>query len=172
MVNWPWVSLGLAVMVSSAQGCTEVTDTGGHACTLIGWSEGLTVNIASDTPMTKGVYRLVVEIPDETFDVDLKITDPGNTQDGIYVSQHVDRGNWQLNASLTGTPRASGEVSIGRLGNGGGGPNSVTLTVQQDGVEIGRLELDAIDYRKDEPNGPGCGVATTATASISIAPVQ
>jgi hypothetical protein len=44
--------------------------------------------------------------------------------------------------------------------------------VLQDNAEIGALELGSIDYDQEEINGPGCGVSESATATISIAPVQ
>ena len=159
-------SLALAVTVSFTQSCAE------KPCTDIGWQEGLTVNVSSDEPLTEGTYRFVIEIPEQKFEVDLTLEAPANTQEGVYVSKHIDRGSWQLNASLAGSTGFGtvGEVVIGRVGKTGGGPKSLSLTALQDGVEIGALELGAIDYSKDEPNGPGCGVATTAVASILITP--
>jgi hypothetical protein len=161
-------TLALAVTVTLAQGCAT------KVCTLIGWQEGLTVKVTSDEPLTGGTYRFVVEIPEETFEVDLAIADPVNTQQGVYVSRRIERGSWQVNASLSGSTSFGtlGEVVIGRFRGATGGPESLRLVALQDGVEIGSLALGAIDYREDEPNGPGCGVSKTAVASISIAPIQ
>jgi len=161
-----FASLVLAVAVSFTQSCSE------KPCTDIGWQEGLTVTLNSDEPLTGGTYRFIIEIPDDTFEVNLALQDPQNTRDGIYVSQHIDRGAWQVNASLTGSTAygTTGQIVIGRLGKTGGGPQSLRLTARQDDVEIGALELAAIDYSKDEPNGPDCGVARTAVTSILLTP--
>jgi hypothetical protein len=67
---------------------------------------------------------------------------------------------------------AYGELVIGRFAGESGGPGQATITVEQDGVGIGRLDLPTIDYRVTEPNGPGCGLATTATAELSLLPIE
>ena len=161
----------LAVTLGLAPACEA------HSCTMVGWSEGLTVNVTSDEPPTAGTYRFVIEIPNDTFEVDLPLEAPKNTRQGVIVSQRIARSSWQINASLSGLAQAEkvttlGDITIGRFEGQSGGPQSLTLTVFQDGAQIGSLELADIDYRKTEFNGPGCGVATTATASVSIAPVQ
>src|SRR5688572_24121837 len=74
-----------------------------HECTLMGWQEGLAVNVTSDEPLTPGTYRFVVEIPGQTFELELPIEEPDNTERGIYASHRVTRDNWQLNLSLTGS---------------------------------------------------------------------
>lgn len=160
--------IAAALLISIAQGCSQTS------CTLVGWSEGLTVKLTSAQPLTAGTYHFSIEIPDETFELDLKLEAPNNTEGGVYVSEHMTRGHWQLNASLTGSEAfgTSGDISVGRFKGQTGGPESLILTVRQDGTEIGRLELDEIAYRQDEPNGPGCGVATTASASLELAPLQ
>jgi hypothetical protein len=124
--------------------------------------------------LTSGTYRFVIEIPEEKLEVDLAIEDPANTQRGVYVSKRLERGSWQVNAALSGSASygTQGEIVIGRFRGETGGPESLSLTALQDGVEIGALKLGSIDYREDEPNGPGCGVAKTAVASISLAPTQ
>jgi hypothetical protein len=86
----------------------------------------------------------------------------------------MTRGHWQVNASLAGSDAfgTSGDISVGRFKGETGGPENIILTVRQDGSEIGHLELDQIAYHQDEPNGPGCGVATTASASLELTPRQ
>ncbi len=139
----------------------------------MGWTEGLTIELSSDQPLPAATYQLSIEIPDETFDLELQLNAPSNTEQGLYASKHLTRGHWQLNASLAGSNEAgSGEISIGRFNGKAGGPESVLVTVRQDGTEIGRLELDGIAYRHDEPNGPDCGVATTASAEMELTPVD
>ena len=140
----------------------------------MGWSEGLTVNMTSDKPLTVGTYHFLLEIPDESFELDLKLEAPNNTQLGHTVSKHLTRAHWQVNASLSGSDAFGtlGDISVGRFNGQTGGPESLTMTVLQDGTEIGRLELDQIAYRQDEPNGPDCGVATTASASLELAPLE
>lgn len=170
----PWLATALtlnaaaALLISLSQGCSSKT------CSEVGWNEGLTVNMTSDEPLTAGTYRVLIEIPDESFELDLKLEAPNNTQLGYTVSEHMTRGHWQVNASLSGSDAFGtlGDISVGRFEGQTGGPESVTVTVLQDGTEIGRLELDEIAYRKDEPNGPDCGVATTASASLELAPLQ
>jgi hypothetical protein len=168
MSSWHFGTLVLAGTISLAQGCATKN------CDLADWQDGLTVKVTSDEPLTSGTYRFVIEIPEEKLEVDLAIEDPANTQQGVYVSERVEHGTWQVNASLSGSTAFGtvGEVVIGRLRGETGGPESLSLTALQDDVEIGALELDAIDYREKEPNGPGCGVAKTAVVSISIAPRQ
>lgn len=160
--------IAAALLISLAPGCSQ------ESCTDIGWREGLTVEMTSDQPLTAGTYHFSIEIPDETFELDLKLEAPDNTERGIYVSEHTTRGYWQLNASLAGSDAFGtvGDLSVGRFNGETGGPQSLVLTVRQDDAEIGRLELDEIAYRQDEPNGPGCGVATTASASMELAPLQ
>jgi hypothetical protein len=160
--------LVVALAVGLAQGCAT------KDCTAIGWQEGLTVEVTSDEPLTGGTYRFAIEIPEQKFEVDLAIEDPANTQQGVYVSKRIERGTWQVNASLSGSTHfgTHGQVVIGRFRGESGGPESLSIVALQNGVEIGALELGAIDYREDEPNGPGCGAAKTAIASISIAPTQ
>jgi hypothetical protein len=165
------VVLGLAVIVGLTQGCET------RSCPAVGWSEGLTVDVTSTKPLTGGTFRFVVEIPGQTFDVNLVLEDPKNTQQGVLVSQHIERDTWQLNASLTGFIQngnysTTGDIAIGRYKGQSGGPEWLNLTAFQDDAQIGSLELDAIEYHKDQINGPGCGVATTAVASISITPVE
>jgi len=162
------VALALAAIVGFAQGCET------QSCSAVGWQEGLTVKVTSDEPLTAGAYRFVIEIPEQTFEVNLTLENPKNTQEGVYVSQHIERDYWQVNASLSGSTQfgTEGDITIGRFKGETGGPKTLTLTVFQDGVEIGALELGAIDYHQDELNGSGCGVATTANTSISIAPVR
>ncbi|HEX2877439.1 MAG TPA: hypothetical protein VHP33_39600 [Polyangiaceae bacterium] len=170
----PWLATVLtlnaaaALLISLSQGCSA------KSCSEMGWSEGLTVNMTSDEPLTAGTYRVLIEIPDESFEFDLKLEAPNNTQLGHTVSEHMTRGHWQVNASLSGSDAFGtlGDISVGRFKGQTGGPESLTVTVLQDGTEIGRLELDDIAYRKDEPNGPDCGVATTASASLELAPRQ
>lgn len=127
----------------------------------MGWQEGLTVEVTSDEPLTSGTYRFVIEIPGETFEVDLAVEHPENTQQGVSVSGRIERGPWEVNASLSGSTSFGtlGNIVIGRFRGETGGPESLSLVALQDGVEIGLLELGAIDYREEEPNGPGCGVA-------------
>jgi hypothetical protein len=168
MKNLHWTVGTLALLAGLTHGCS-----GAQECTLIGWQEGLTVDVTSDEPLTPGVYRFVAEIPGETFEVDLTLEEPKNTQHGAYASGRIERDVWQVNASLAGGEfGTTGDITIGRFKGESGGPKSLSLTVLQDGAEIGALELDAIDYDEREPNGPGCGVATTARASVSISPVQ
>jgi hypothetical protein len=162
MANGWWASL-VVVSVSFAQGCNS------HSCTLLGWNEGLTVEVNAEEPLTEGVYHFIVEIPGQTFDFELPIEAPKNTEQGFCVSKHIDQSGWQLNASFCGSP---GDIVVGRLGKEGGGPKSIAITVEQDGVEIGKLEQDDIAYHRDEPNGPDCGEATTARTSMTITPVQ
>jgi hypothetical protein len=168
MSNLRLATLALAIAVSAAQGCAT------KECTLMGWQEGLTVEVTSDEPLTAGTYRFVIEVPEEKFQVDLAIEDPANTQQGVYASRRIERGTWQVNASLSGSAELGthGEIVIGRFRGESGGPDSLSMMALQDGVEIGELELGTIDYREEEPNGPDCGVAKTAVASILIAPTQ
>jgi len=159
----------VAVAAALAQGC------GTRSCTAVGWQEGLTVRVTSDEPLTPGNYRLVMKIPGQTFEVSLTLEDPKNTQQGVYASQHAELGSWQANASLSGfiqsgTYKASGEIAISRSNGASGGPESLTVTVLQDDVPIGTLSLEAIDYQRHEFNGPGCGEATIATATVAITP--
>jgi hypothetical protein len=172
-VQAPWLAtvrtlLAAALLVGLTQGCS-VKD-----CTFIGWDEGLTVGMTSDQPTPAGTYHFSIELPDETFEFDLKLEAPNNTREGVYVIERMTRGHWQVNASLAGSDAfgTSGDISVGRFKGETGGPESIILTVRQDGSEIGRLELDEIAYRQDEPNGPGCGVATTASASLELTPLQ
>lgn len=143
-------------------------------CTLIGWREGLTVDLTSEQPLTAGTYHFLIEIPDETFELELELEAPNNTQKGVTVSEHLTRDHWQVNASLSGSDAYGtlGDISVGRYAGETGGPESISVTVSQDGTEIGRLELDEIAYQQDEPNGPDCGVATTASATLELSPIQ
>ena len=160
--------IAAALAITLAQGCSS------QNCTLVGWNEGLTVTMTSNQPLTAGTYHFSLEIPGETFEFDLKLEAPKNTLDGVYVSKHMTRGHWQVNASLAGSDAFGtvGHISVGRFRDETGGPPSLILTARQDGSEIGRLELDEIAYRRQEPNGPGCGVATTASAELVLAPLQ
>lgn len=165
------VRLGVLVlgsMLGLVPGCMT------QNCTDMGWQEGLTVNVTSDEPLTAGTYRFVVEIPGQTFELELPIEEPENTDRGIYASDRVTRDKWQLNLSLTGSSQfgVNGSLVIGRFNGASGGPESITLTVLQDDVQIGELDLPDIEYDEREPNGPDCGVATTATASIAITPIH
>jgi hypothetical protein len=130
--------------------------------------------MTSDEPLTAGTYRFLIEIPDEAFEFELELEAPNNTQRGYTVSEHLTRGHWQVNASLSGSDAFGtlGDISVGRFKGQTGGPADLTVTVRQDGTEIGRLELDDIVYRHDEPNGPDCGVATTASVTLELAPIQ
>ena len=130
--------------------------------------------MTSEQPLTAGTYHIRIEIPDETFELELELEDPNNTHKGYTVSEHLTRGHWQVNASLSGSDAfgTDGSISVGRFAGEFGGPERLTVTVSQDGTEVGQLELDDIDYRQEEPNGPGCGVATTASATLELTPIQ
>jgi len=175
-----WLGLGaknawrVAVLVSIAATLLLSLTGCSMSCTDVGWREGLTVSMTSKQPLTAGTYHVVIEIPDETFELDLVVAAPENTQNGVTVSEHLTRGDWQVNASLSGSDAfgSDGDISVGRRGDESGGPESISITVSQDGTEIGRLELDEITYRQHEPNGPDCGVATTASATLELSPLQ
>jgi hypothetical protein len=130
--------------------------------------------MTSEQPLTAGTYHIRIEIPDETFEFDLELEDPNNTHNGYIVSEHLTRGHWQINASLAGSDAFGtfGSFGVGRFAGVSGGPERLAVTVSQDGTDVGQLELDDIDYHQDEPNGPGCGVATTASAMLELSPVQ
>ncbi len=165
MIKQLLIPFGLLAAVSS--GC--VLDFS-KSCTLLGHIEGLTIELSADELMP-AILGFTLELPDDSYSFTL---DMRNTEvPGLCVHERIENQEWWIEAQLCGPTGPNeayhGHVSVQRA-NGAGGPERATLTLAVEDRAVGFLDLPNIDYKDWEPNGPGCGVATTFTAALLISP--
>jgi hypothetical protein len=135
----------------------------GQSCTLIGWEEGLSVHL-TPSPLPAGRYDIEVVADREPIALAVTVTASGTSCDAEACSREValdDGTALRLRFVYDG-------IAIATVGDdASGGPAEAVVTVRRDGVEIAS-DTFTPDYRREEINGPGCGWATTAEATLAL----
>jgi hypothetical protein len=154
-----WIALALLVPLP---GCGLLSPLG---CAAVGWYEGLTIQL-------EGMSAL--GLPGGRYDITV-------VADGVMMAFDLDL-TGGANPCPEGTCKMSAPASVGRAldvrvtpGNGtvqllytsGGGPSEVTIAVTWQDREVGSATFRP-SYEHSEPNGDGCGVATTATETLQL----
>jgi hypothetical protein len=162
----------LLIAVALAAGLAVVVTAGGCRlyCTLIGWTEGLAVTIRPDAPrFAEGVYRVEVVADGEAIMAEVSVEgEVAQCSEPPGYACHVERAvtdGRTLRLDLWMDPGADAELALSYAG--GGGPAVAVVRVLRDGVVIGEETFEP-QYTREEINGPGCGVATRATAEMVI----
>jgi hypothetical protein len=133
-------------------------------CTAVGYVDGLTVHVSF--PSTPATYRLELEAEGEILgfrytvpispDSNLSLDCPNCGLEGQRIVLH---GGVRLDESQV-------SVVVGRRDRAEG-PSEVTARVYRDDALAAELTFEP-RYDSDEPNGPGCGTHTFASASLTV----
>lgn len=162
-------------------GLTAPTTATGCAldCTLIGWFEGLTVSVESPGGLADGTYLLATEADGVELSVAIKLQGgiascptPGSGGSRCEAAASAGRDR-VLRASVEGTGPSPARLSLNLYytdgGDFDGGPEVARIRVVRDGDTLGARSFEP-DYRREEINGRGCGVATQAEAVLTLSP--
>lgn len=140
----------------------------GTHCTLIGWQEGMTVELSPSLyDVGDGRYRIEVVADGEVVEVVFDLTRDGTTcvqpvDDCHYVARELADGR-RLDVQV-----GPYDVTAGYSDDGpAGGPDTLTVTVAR-GDRVINTATYTPTYDQRELNGRGCGVATTARATLRV----
>ena len=165
-----FAALGLWILGTLSSGC------GANDCSLVSWSEGLTVDFFTPDLLPDGSYKLAVEADGVAVDLAVDFEDgfatcvPGG--DAPPCSDVVGLTLYRyLHASIAAAVPINIGVNLYYTDGGSlaGGPDMASISLQRDGETIleGTFEPS---YASDEPNGDGCGVATRARYEVTVPP--
>jgi hypothetical protein len=128
-------------------------------CTLVGFDNGLHVDIA--VPTTPAAYRVEVEADGEMLSLRYEVT-----SQGIGCLECMIAGeSLRVSDSFSPNPQSLA-VNIGRV-DGEGGPRVATVRVFRDDALAAEARFEP-RYETDEPNGRGCGEHVFASAALVV----
>lgn len=159
----------IAVAIGAiAAGLTSVACMGPFACTLVAWFEGLSVELVGPGGnLPEGAYEVEVVADGEPLRLTVDWTPTMYScrapEDDCLVEVALDDGR-ELRLQFE-----FDRIVVWYEDDDGlaGGPAEASVTMRRDGVVVGS-DVFMPTYRESEPNGRGCGVATTATVELAI----
>jgi hypothetical protein len=155
------LAAALALFVPPATALTSAGCLPGMTCSLIGFDNGLRVDLA--LPEAPATYRIEVEAEGEVLALSLQVTGPHETVclDGcMAVGQRVMLSN--------GFPSEGHRLAVTiATADGDGGPEAATVRVFR-GSALAAEDTFEPRYETDEPNGRGCGEHVHASASLVV----
>ena len=143
----------LAMTLISA-GCSSL-----HDCTLIGFDNGLHVDI--EVPTTPAAYRVEVDADGEVLCVRYEVTSQGIR----CLECDMTGESLEVWDSFSPSPQSLA-VNIGRA-DGEGGPRIATVRVFRGDALAAQARFEP-RYTTNEPNGPGCGEHVFASAALLV----
>ena len=150
-------------------------------CQLTGWDEGLTVAIvpADAQPLAAGEYLVAIDADgyEISFDLDIEdaqisCLDSVPTSHCLFQQPLSDGGALYVRLDERGGPEDWRLVlnAFYHTGDGwAGGPATARIAITRAGEPI-MDETFVPEYSVSEPNGPGCGEATTAHETLILQP--
>ena len=152
---------------SSPPGATSPAPA--RACTLMAYTQGADIDVlgAGPDPIP---WHVEVSASGETLTVEARAADGAGATCGAGATGHdlgcLTRGA-QLEVAVT--PPLGGMPARIRVASadGLGGPEELTVHVSHGAQSASRTWQP--QYSTDEPNGPGCGVRTSATDTLELA---
>jgi hypothetical protein len=152
---------------------------GNSDCTLVGWYEGLTVEVQSPDGFADGTHELAIEADGVAvvlaveFDGGDSTCIPGQEATTCASQVPIDRDR-RLFASIESSrepPSLLVNLYYMDRDSLAGGPEVARLRISRGGDTLGDATFEP-DYGRDEPNGEGCGVATRAQATLTLSPAD
>lgn len=145
-----------AVVVFAAVGCATF-------CTLMYVPDGVAVTLSSTSGWAAGHYRF------EAANLICEVTLPCDptTQRLTACSQAADGGTTSIMGSLEVDGAGTGLTSLRLFDLGPSTPTTLEVRVLRSDVEVTRQTLTPT-YTESEPNGPGCGITRTGTATLAL----
>ena len=171
---------GLALLVLFAAGglgTIGLSSCWGTVCTAVGWFEGLTVELSSPDPLADGSYELAIEADG----VDLVLAE--EYRDGVAACRPMgEEGACTAVVPLPDDRHLYAEIAVGATSitvylnyvdhdSLAGGPEVATIRVQRDNKTLFEGTFEPA-YAREELNGDGCGVATTALVKVPLPPAD
>ena len=157
-------ALVLPMLVTS---CTKV-------CTTALAFEGLIVTIHNRDVFADGVHEFAVDA--DGVDVSLAV----EFRNGVSTCPPTEQGNGctaeaaagpgrRLHATIQSSTPTMVRINLYYVDGDAlaGGPEAARIRVLRDGTEIGDQTFEPT-YDRDEPNGEGCGTATTAWEEFTL----
>jgi hypothetical protein len=158
--------LRAAASLVVAAGAAVALPACGLSCTDIGWFEGFTLEIAGSAPFRDGSYQLALVA--DGIEERLAFTVDGDVF--TCAAGCVIGADNRLTGRLDGVGAIDGgigtlELHVAR--DGGGGPARIDVVLRFGADVIGNATFTP-DYRREEINGDGCGVATFASDDLVV----
>ena len=169
--------------------CVDPDREPGKECTLIGWTEGLAIEVNGESgeSFPDGIYRFDIVADGVASTSEIVSADPPSCvgpgdESGTYCELFLLPGDGRELTVRVSRNRSSigGAPSIVKfslhlyyrmeecLADWDGGPATVDVVVSQDAEQLGSDHFEPV-YDVFEPNGPGCGVATSAADTMVLA---
>lgn len=166
----------LLVLFAATIGVSQVSCVPGP-CTAIGWQEGLTFSVRApgDAYLGDGAWKIAIVADGHPMEVTFHASnghidcDQNEPQACATLLFLDDESYLRLQVDPVIESRSQRLVNIGVNVNygllGGGGPASVELAISRNDGPPQRTIVQP-EYNVREPNGDGCGVATTARQEL------
>jgi hypothetical protein len=179
MMRLPLGGLVLFAGLASA-GCIG----SGHSCTAIGFLSQTTIVVESaNNAWVAGTYTLAVTADGGTIQCTMMVTAAAlASPDSVSSSCDANTINWGLSPICPQPPPVCNATGCEQMGSTAnclpgqftmnvtlpGVTSPVALALSLDGAVVLSQNVDP-DVKTVEPNGPGCGTASSASATLSIA---
>lgn len=151
--------LALAAAATGLSGCAL-------SCTAIGWYEGFTLDMVGSAGFGAGSYEIIVQADGVEERLRFHVADGSYTCDDFCQLGATSPLYGNLEAGIAaGEGIESFTVHVSR--DSGGGPRRLAITLYR-GDELLMNETFEPDYEREEINGRGCGVATTASDEVVV----
>jgi len=152
----PMLRPAIPALLALAVAAPSASCIGPFACTLVGGYDGLFVELTvAGAPLPAGDYTLVARADGHELVAEIELVDQqryGVSCTGCPIV--VASGDHQLSFDpfLSST---DGDVTIGYLEAGAGGPATVTLELRRADVVLAQQTYEP-RYERRQPNGSGC----------------
>jgi len=159
----------LAVAASSAGCLDDDGDFLGHSCTLIGYYDGLTVQVDS---LPEGNYQLIVAADGTTTTMSFELSQNGRSCEAINPDSYSCRVSLRVGDRtlliVNDLWLTNGQVVVlYDDGRGDGGPAEIKVRLDHEGALLAAQTYHPV-YQASEPNGPGCGTRMSAEESLVV----